>query len=227
MELLHSNKLSGGSSGASTQKYVDVEEVKDGIISLKNGSLRSVLMVSAINFDLKSTEEQDAIISQYQSFLNSLDFPIQIIINSRKLNIEPYFEYLEKQERKISNEILIFQLSEYRKFIKSLTEMSAIMSKFFYIVVPFSPVESVKGNFFENMFGGPMKNNERKTQMFEVYKNQLQQRADQVMAGLSGTGVKVAPLKTEEIIELLYNSYNPTVEHDTSLGDTSQIELLK
>lgn len=225
MELLHSKKLTQNDGGASTQKYVDVEEVKDGVISMKNGSFRAVLMVSAINFDLKSTEEQDAIISQYQNFINSLDFPVQILISSRKLNIEPYLEYLQNQEKKLNNELLIFQISEYRKFIKNLTDMSGIMSKFFYLVVPFSPVESVKGNFLENLFGGPKGSEERKKQAFEIYKNQLWQRVDQVSAGLSGTGVKVAPLKTEEIIELLYNSYNPTVDHNVILSGTDKLEL--
>lgn len=225
MELLHSDKLAGGSGAGSTQKYVDVEEIKDGVISLKNGSFRSVLMVSAINFDLKSTEEQDAIISQYQNFLNSLDFPIQIVISSRKLNIEPYMEYLHKQEMQLSNELLTFQIAEYRKFIKNLTDVSNIMSKFFYIVVPFSPVESVKGNFFENMLGGPKKGGERKRMMFETYKNQLWQRVDQIIAGLGGTGVKVVALKTDEIIELLYNSYNPAVDRNTILGDIDKLEL--
>ncbi len=225
MELLHSNKLSGGSGGGSTQKYVDVEEIKDGVIALKNGSFRAVLMVSAINFDLKSTEEQDGIINQYQNFLNSLDFPIQIVISSRKLNIEPYMEYLRKQEMHLSNDLLSFQLAEYRKFIKNLTNVANIMSKFFYIIIPFSPVESVKGNFFENLLGGPKKDTERKKQMFETYKNQLWQRVDQVIAGISGTGVKAVPLKTEEIIELLYNSYNPVVDHNAILKDIDKLEL--
>jgi len=225
MELLHSNKLSSGSGLGSTQKYVDVEEIKDGVISLKNGSFRSVLMASAINFDLKSTEEQDAIISQYQNFLNSLDFPVQIVISSRKLNIEPYLEYLKKQEVNVSGDLMGFQISEYRKFIKNLTDASNIMSKFFYIVVPFSPVESVKGNFFENLLGGPKKDKERKKQIFETYKNQLWQRVDQVIAGLGGTGVKAVPLKTEEIIELLYNSYNPVVDHNSILKDIDKLEL--
>ena len=98
MEFLHSKNLTKGTAGAgSTQKYVDVEEVRDGVIVLKDGSLRAVLLVSSINFDLKATEEQDSIISQYQNFLNSLDFPIQIIVSSRKLNINPYLDYLRKK----------------------------------------------------------------------------------------------------------------------------------
>lgn len=225
MELLHSNKLSGGKGGASTQKYVDVEEVKDGVIVLKNHSMRAVLMVSAINFDLKSTEEQDTIVSQYQNFLNSLDFPLQIVISSRRLNIEPYMDYLDKQEKQITNELLSFQISEYKKFIKSLTEVSNIMSKFFYVVVPFYPVENLKGGFLDNFFGGSGKGVSHKSEVFETYKNQLLQRVDQVAAGLSGMGLKIKPLKTEEAIELLYNSYNPVVDHNAIIKDIDKIEL--
>lgn len=132
MESLHSKSLTTSSGdGLSTQKYVDVEEVRDGVIVLKNGSLRAVLLVSSINFDLKATEEQDSIIGQYQNFLNSLDFPIQIIVSSRKLNINPYLDYLKKKETQLTNDLLRLQLAEYQNFIKNLTDVSNIMSKFF------------------------------------------------------------------------------------------------
>jgi hypothetical protein len=227
METLHSNSLSRGASGASTQKYVDVEEVRDGIIVLKNGTLRAVLLVSSINFDLKSSEEQDTIINQYQNFLNSLDFPIQIDISSRKLNLAPYLEYLKEKETKITNELLAFQLSEYRNFVKNLTEVSSIMSKYFYVIVPFAPIESKKGNFFQNMFAGmnPKQTIVNRREIFETYKNQLWQRIEHISAGLSGTGVKVTPLKTEELIEFLYNSYNPTTHNNTIIKDIDKVEL--
>lgn len=227
METLHSNNLASGPTGTSTQKYVDVEEVRDGVIVLKNGTLRAVLLVSSINFDLKSTEEQDTIIAQYQNFLNSLDFPIQIVISSRKLNITPYMEFLKKKEAQISNELLSFQLSEYRNFIKNLTEVSNIMTKYFYVVVPFAPVESKKGNIFSNLFASknPRLDIEKKRELFDTYKNQLLQRTEHIIAGLSGTGVKVTPLKTEELIELLYNSYNPTTHSNTIIRDIDKVEL--
>ena len=201
MELLHSKKLaSGGSGSGSTQKYVDVEEVRDGIIVLKDGSLRAVLLVSSINFDLKASEEQDVIISQYQNFLNSLDFPIQIMISSRKLNIDPYLDYLKKKETQLTNELLSLQLEEYRNFIKNLTEISNIMSKFFYIVIPFHPVENVKTGVFDRFFGATNSKMAimRRRELFDTYKNQLWQRVDHVSAGLAGTGVKAVPLKTDE-----------------------------
>lgn len=228
MELLHSNTLTdGGSGGLSTQKYVDVEEVRDGVIILKNGSLRAVMMVSSINFDLKASEEQDSIVSQYQSFLNSLDFPIQIVIGSRKLNINPYLDYLKRQEAHITNELLSFQLSEYSNFIKNLAEVSNIMTKYFYVVVPFYPIENVKKGFLDAFFASSNSSQSvaKRRELFETYKNQLWQRVDHVSAGLSGTGVKVTPLKTEELIELLYNTYNPTIHTSTILKGVEKLEL--
>lgn len=227
MEFLNPAKKGAAGKGASTQKYVDVEEIKDGVIVLKNGALRSILLVSSINFDLKSTDEQDAIIGQYQNFLNSLDFPAQIIISSRKLNIKPYLEYLKDKEAQITNELLRLQISEYMNFVKNLTEVSNIMSKFFYIIVPFSPVETKEGGLFHKLSSifNPKQAIEAKREVFETYESQLWQRVDHVVAGLSGIGVKVAPLNTEEVIELLFNSYNPSIFTKAVVSDAKAIEL--
>lgn len=228
MELLNAKNLSsGGNSGASTQKYVDVDEIKDGVIVLKNGSLRSILLVSSINFDLKSTDEQDAIILQYQAFLNSLDFPLQIMISSRRLNIDPYIDFLGEKERVQSNELLRLQISEYQNFIKNLTEVSNIMTKSFYITVPFSPVESKEGGFFSKISAmfSPHQEIMKKRETFETYKNQLWQRVDHVISGLSGIGLKIVPLETQEIIELLYNSYNPNMYKNVIIKDIDKIEI--
>jgi type IV secretory pathway VirB4 component len=228
MESLHANNLTGGATGGlSTQKYVDVEEVRDGVIILKNGSLRAVLMVSSINFDLKATEEQDSIISQYQNFLNSLDFPMQIMVSSRKLNIKPYLNYLKKKEAHLTNELLSLQLAEYSNFIKNLTDVSNIMSKFFYVIVPFYPIESTKAGLLDRLFGAT--NSQlavaKRRELFDTYKNQLWQRVDHISAGLSGTGVKVTPLNTEELIELLYNSYNPSIHNNSIIKDIDKVEF--
>lgn len=227
MENLHSKKNSAGNGGNSTQKYVDVEEIRDGVVTLKNGSLRSILLVSSINFDLKSTEEQDAVIQQYQGFLNSLDFPTQILINSRRLNVEPYLDFLGDKEKKQTNELLRLQISEYRNFIKNLTEVSNIMTKFFYIIVPFSPIESKEGGIFNKITAliSPKQEIMKKRETFETYKNQLWQRVDHIIAGLSGIGLKIVPLQTEEIIELLYNSYNPNVFKSVIIKDVDKVEL--
>jgi len=229
MEFLHSKKLTSAQGGASTQKYVDVKEIKDDVIILKNGSLRAILLVSSINFDLKSSEEQDAIINQYQRFLNSLDFPIQIMISSRKLNIKPYLEILEEKEVQQENDLLKFQISEYKNFIQNLIKVSNIVSKFFYIVVPFYPIESrEQGPLSKVMavFNSQQAVAEKKV-LFETYKNQLWQRADHISAGLSGIGVHVTSLKTEEIIELLYNSYNPSIFTNAIIKRVEEIDLEK
>lgn len=226
MELMHSKKLSGkGDEGGSTQKYVDIEEIREDIVILKNKSYRAVIMISAVNFDLKSSEEQETIVRQYQNFLNSLDFPIQIVISSRRMNIEPYLEYLDTKEKQMTSELMSFQLSEYKKFIKSLTEVSNIMSKYFYIVVPFYAVENVKKGFLENIMKSSGKDVEEKEGAFNLYKNQLIQRVDQIGAGLSAMGLKIELLKTEDLIELFYNSYNPVVDHNTIIKNVDKVEL--
>lgn len=229
METLHSKQITGGGEGASTQKYVDVEEIKDGVILLKNGALRSVLLVSSINFDLKSSEEQDAIIVQYQNFINSIDFPLQIIVSSRKLNIIPYLEFISEHEKKQTNELLRLQIAEYKNFIYNLTEISNIMSKYFYIVVPFAPVENKEKGIFSQISGFFQSKQKiiHKRELFETYKSQLWQRVDHIIAGLSGIGLKVVPLQTEEVIELLYNSYNPSIYTNTIIKNVDQIELTK
>jgi len=227
MEILHSKKIAKESTSSSTQKYLDVAEVKEDVILLKNGALRSILAVSAINFELKSTEEQEAIISQYQNFLNSVDFPLQILINSRKLNMENYIDFLSQNEKKQSNELLRLQILEYKNFIDQLVSNSNIMEKNFYIIVPFSPIENQEKTFFFNIGSllNPQKNILEKRENFETYKNQLFQRVDHIIAALSGIGLQIIPLKTQEIIELLFTSYNPSTYNAVGLTDSTQLEL--
>jgi hypothetical protein len=194
---------------------------------LKSGALRGALAVSTINYDLKSSDEQEAIIAQYQNFLNSLDFPVQILITSRKLNLDHYLEFLEKKEREQQNELLRMQISEYRNFVSQLVDVSNIMDKGFYIIVPFSPIESTEKSFLKNLFAlsSPKKNILEQQEVFETYKTQLFQRMDQITAGLSGIGLRLAPVKTQELIELLYNAYNPNVFSSTELGDVHNLDI--
>jgi hypothetical protein len=227
MEVLNSKKITKSSSSSTSQQFVDVAEVKEDAIVLKNGTLRGVLNVSAINYDLKSTQEQEAIIDQYKNFLNSLDFPIQILIHSRKINIEKYLEFIERKEKDQPSELLRFQISEYKNFIQHLVSVSNIMDKNFYIIIPFSSIENrEKGIFdrFSSLFN-PRKSIMDKRELFETCRNQLFQRMDHIMAGLSGVGIKMAPLKTKELIELLYNSYNSNVFNLTELEDTHNLDF--
>jgi type IV secretory pathway VirB4 component len=225
MERLSQN--SKKSPGSATQKYLDVAEVKDDVVVLKNGSLRSILSISAINFDLKSSDEQEAITSQYQGFLNSVDFPLQILISSRKLNMASYIDFLTENEKKQSNELLRMQISEYKVFINQLVSVSNIMDKNFYIIVPFSPIESKDKGFFSNIGSllNPQQKIIEKRENFETYKSQLFQRVDHISSSLSGIGVRVIPLKTEEIIELLFDSYNPEIFNAITVKDIDKLEL--
>ncbi len=229
MELLHSDKLTKKTTTASTQKYLDVAEVKKDIIVLKNGSFRSILAISAINFDLKSSEEQEAIIAQYQNFLNSLSFPVQIIVSSRKLDMDNYIDFLNYKEKEQDNELLRLQISEYKKFIDQLVSSSNIMDKSFYVVVPFSPIEGKKKSFLSNIFSlvNPEKNILENRDNFETYREQLFQRVDHIIASLAGMGLRIVPLKTDELIELLFNSYNPEIFNAVKLKNIDELELKK
>ena len=179
---------------SSTQQLLPIKEIKEGIVILKNGEWRTILMASSVNFALLSPEEQEAIIYQYQNFFNSLDFNIQILVQSRKLNLSSYLKTLERAEEEQESELLRMQAGEYREFIKSLSEMTNLMSKNFYVTVPFYPL----------MIG-------RKTiseEDFARYKTQILQRIEYVIAGLRRVGVHSIQLDNEAIIELLWSFYN-------------------
>ena len=184
MEILNSQKITRSSSSSTSQQFVDVAEVKDDVMVLKNGTLRGVLNVSAINYDLKSSQEQEAIINQYKNFLNSLDFPIQILINSRKINIGKYLDFIERKEKDQSSELLRFQISEYKNFIKQLVSVSNIMDKSFYIIIPFASIENREKGFLDSIKSllNPRQSIVDKRELFETCRNQLFQRLDHIMA---------------------------------------------
>lgn len=194
-----------------SQEFLTIDSIRDGVIMMKDGGFRMILMASAFNFALKAPEEQDAIIYQYQNFLNSIDFPLQIIIQSRKLNIEPYLESLKEFEKGQENELLKVQTAEYIDFVRNFVELSNVVNKSFYVVVPFTPsiAERAGANSFLKSFlspGGPAANTTDGN--FLEYKTQLLQRVDAVQLGLQRFGVRSAVLKTEELIELFYSLYN-------------------
>lgn len=198
-----------------TQQFVPIKEIRDGVIVLKDGGLRAVLMVSSLNFALKSAEEQEAIILQYQNFLNSLDFSVQFFIQSRRLNIEPYLDLLKERQRKETNDLLKIQEAEYIDFVKNFVESTGIVTKMFYVVVPYVPSilpasGGTVGGIFDALLGRKKKQkNARDTNNFEENKLQLFQRADAVLQGINRTGVRAVPLNTEELVELFFGLYNP------------------
>jgi hypothetical protein len=192
-----------------TQAFVPVKEVRNGIIVLKDGGYRGVMMCSSINFALKSEDEQKAIIGGFQTFLNTLDFSVEIVIHSRKMDIRPYLALLNERVAAQTSEMMQIQLREYIAFIQSFMEGSDIMTKTFYIIVPYSPVVLPVGTSVPDIFGGAKKPSASGiTSSFEEHRIQLEQRMALVAGGLSGTGLRVAPLQTEEVIELLYKSFN-------------------
>jgi type IV secretory pathway VirB4 component len=206
---MQSGQLSGNKPTASTQMYLDVAEVKEGTIVLKDGSLRAVVVVSATNFSLKSDEEQNALVQSYQSFLNSLEFPVQILMQSRRLDINSYLDKMRGIMQQQTNELLRLQTQEYIEYIAKLIEFASIMNKTFYVIVPFS-VEAVKSNFLGRigMLFNPAGNIKMKKEDFEKNREILMQRASQVSGELGSMGLRTLILSTEELVELLYNSYN-------------------
>lgn len=212
--------------GLSSQQYLEIGEIKDNVVIMKNGSLRAVLMVSSINFALKSIDEQDAIIYRYQSFLNSLDFSIQIVVNSRQLNIDTYLDVLREEEKKQTNDLLRMQISSYVEYINGLVKMANIVTKTFYIVVPFSLAESKEGGIKSKI--SSITNAAQvmaSRQEFEKYRDQLFQRVDHIVENLSGAGLRMTMLSTQELIELYYSIYNPESVEKKGLADIEDIDL--
>jgi len=192
-----------------TQQFLEIDQIKEGTVILRNGALRGVLMVSSLNFALKSDEEQNAILYQFQNFLNSLDFSVQVFIQSRKLNITGYLEKLEELEEKQTNELLKIQTREYQEFIKSLIEAGSIMSKNFFVIVPFNPLGMVKPTAYKQLFTKPTVRKILTEGEFQRYRFQLWQRMEFIALGLKRCGLRAVPLNTEELIELFWSIYHP------------------
>jgi len=192
-----------------TQEFVPVDDVRDGIVILKDEGMRGILMASSINFSLKSNDERQAILLQFQDFLNSLDFSIQILAQSRKLDIRPYIALLEGRYKEQTNDLMKIQIEQYIAFIKSFTESTNIMTKNFFIIIPYdAAIVSTKKGIFTS-FGGKKESQETKEENFEEKKNQLEQRMSVVEQGLVRCGVRVAKLGTDEVVELFYKIFNP------------------
>lgn len=211
-----------------TQDFVPIKEIRNGVAVLKDGSLRSLIMVSSVNFGLKSADERAAIISEFQNFLNSIDFSLQIFIQSRRLNIQPYLALLEERKVEQTNELLKVQIKEYIEFIRFFTDTHNVMTKNFFIVVPYTPamLDMKKGGFFSGLLGRNDKNataSEIANSNFEENTAQLNQRVNVVKGGLSRVGLRNETLETEELIELYFKIFNPG-ETGTPTTEESQAE---
>lgn len=194
----------------STHKFVDIKEIKEGVVTLNNKSLRSVLMISSINFNLKSGEEKQALIASFQRFLNSLNFTVQIVIHSRPLDLSDYFSFLREQQEKQENELLKIQTSEYLDFIQELIKLSNIMSKLFYVVIPYNMAVIKKSGIIDKFLPGKKDKNTEDTNLTEA-KDKLQLRVGQVIGLLAEMGLRAIPLQDRELNELYYGLYNPGV----------------
>jgi len=193
----------------STQEALKFAEIRDNTVVLKDGHLRQILLCSSINFSLKSEQEQNAIIFAYQNFLNSLDFPIQILMQSKKLDLSNYLAKLEGRSNEQTNELLRLQTTDYIEFIKRLINLANIMDKRFYVVVPYLvPLKMTSANIplpSKQDTPQPVLSEEE----FSQYKKELEHRLQVIQSGLGSIGIRTALLSTQQIIELLYGVYNP------------------
>jgi hypothetical protein len=197
-------------SKAATQDFVSIRDIKQNVVIQKNGQLLMVILVSSINFALKSLDEQRAVLLQFQNFLNTLDFSLQIFVQSRKLNIEPYLELLAGLEDKQDSELMRIQLREYTEFIHSFTQNVDVMSKNFFVVVPYTPSKVNLTKSLTNLFSPGSGGAALPTDMqFEEHRIQLEQRVSVVKEGLARTGVRSITLETDDLVELYYHTYNP------------------
>ena len=224
---MQSKKLAKPKPGPSTTRFLDIAEIRDDVVVLKDGTLRAVLLVSSINFALKSEDEQEAIISAYVSFLNALDHPIQIVVQSRKLNIEKYLFELKDREKAQTNELLRAQIVDYQVFIKELVELGEIMSKRFYVVVPFDPFTANRKGFFARIGeimrpGVAIKLREKQ---FQERKAGLTLRLNNIIGGLSSMSLAVSQLDTQTLIEMYYLVYNPQTGETQKLVDVDKLQL--
>ncbi|MEN9921510.1 MAG: hypothetical protein RLZZ517_488 [Candidatus Parcubacteria bacterium] len=194
-----------------TQSFVPIQEVRDGIIILKDGSMRAILMTSSVNFALKSEDEQKSIIYQFQNFLNSLNFDMQIFVQSRNLDIRPYISLLQDRLKVQTDDLMKIQIREYIQFVKSFTEQANIMTKRFFIVVPYTPLNANVTRVKSGFFGSKKQAEQTKANAdaFAESRTQIAQRIDVILSGVARTGVRAVQLGTEEVIEVFYQLFNP------------------
>ncbi len=211
----------------SAQRYLDIAEIKEDLVLMRDGTVRAVLIVSSVNFDLKSEEEQNAMVGSYVTFLNSLSFPLQVAIQSRPLNIDDYLERLKKTEREHTNELLRLQTADYRNFVSELLELEAIMSKKFFVIVSYNPAQDQKRRYWDRLLD-VFSTAHRvlvSREKFDKYSRELSKRIIFISSGLTSMGLQVQRLNTQALIELYYNSYNPTSVRSQPLDDINKLSV--
>jgi len=221
------NSLVKNKISVATQQYLDIAEIKDNIVVMKDGTMRAVLLVSSINFALKSEDEQNAVIDSYVRFLNNLGFTLQIVIQSRELDIDNYLEYLRTKGKEQTNKLLKIQTADYIQYIQELTSLGKIMNKRFFVIVPYNPLTDKRKNFF-SLLGEALRPAtviRLKEKTFARYQEMLDRRVDSVIGGLESMGVSVARLDTQSLIELYYKTYNPETAKNQELADLDKIRV--
>lgn len=224
---MHSDQLAGKITQSSTQAYLDILEIKDDLVVLKDGTLRSAILVSSINFALKSEEEQQAVIQGYVQFINSFDFALQIVIQSRKLRIDEYLDRLKQMEKEQTNDLLRIQTAEYREFVTELVDIADIMSKRFYVVVPYEAVQQKRKNFLTRSRDvlSPGRVIKLREEKFQKYKEELDKRVGFVIESLGSLGLKAVRLDTQSLIELYYTTYNPDTAPQQDLASVNELNI--
>lgn len=209
--MLSMTKNNMATLGTPAQQFIPIQEVRDGIIVHKDGTLSMVIAVSSTNLSLKSYEEQRATLLQFQSFLNTLDFPVEIVVQSRRYDIRPYILSLENRLKEQTESLLQVQTREYIQFIESFAEQVNIMRKSFFVAIPYTPPILNQKKGVGKLFSFLNKNDQKSTSVsdFEEQRTQIEERVSVVAQGLSRVGLRVGQLSTEEVIELLYKTFNP------------------
>jgi len=208
----------------STQDHLPIAGIQDDVIIMTDGSVRAVLRVEPINFELKSQREQDGIIYSYQAFLNSLEFPIQIVIQSKKLDLERYLIRLESTIKEMTNDLLRIQTEDYVGFVRRLISVANIMSKRFYVIVKYASIEKQAGlgsitSFIHRKPSGPLMDQDQ----FTRYRSEVVNRANSIGNGLSHIGMRVSMLNTQQLIELFYSTYNPDIATEERLTEAADM----
>jgi len=211
----------------STQRYLPIAEIRDNAVVLKDGSVRAVLLVSSVNFALKSSEEQTATVQGYISFLNSLDFPLQIVIQSRRFIIDHYLADLAAREKTQMNDLLRIQMADYRQFIQELVSLGEIVSKRFYVAIPYSPVSDKNKSLLSRVSDTFALSRivRLKEARFREYRMGLDKRVAHIRSGLVAMGIAAAELDTQSLIELFYATYNPDVAMTEKVPDVGKVEI--
>lgn len=227
---MQSKKLAGPKPGVPSQRFLDIAEIRDDIVIMKDGTLRAVLLVSSINFALKSLDEQNAIVQAYMQFLNGLDYPIQVSIQSRRMNIDNYMRQMEDSEKEMTNDLLKRQIRDYRAFVLQLVKLGDIMQKRFYVVVPLNPASdqgTTQKGFAQRLSEilSPTIAGKISETKFQKMKFDLSLRTNQIIGGLSSMSLNAVQLDTQSLIELYYTVYNPELFETQRMTDLNQLQV--